>query len=162
MSSEYEERGGYRLIDDNSAILSILKNDCEVHLRPIQRGCPLQCIGIPALEKVAPLVYSLDIPVNISLPPGISSEKEAKAFVLYAFASACDSDAYILKRHGDARSANRNLFISLIEIVGLEEDCDKICWKVSEFSSHYEDAAILGVDNLLYFNISKRIYALGH
>jgi hypothetical protein len=150
-------------VDDNSVVPSILKNDCELSLRPIQKGCPLKCIDIAGLEKIAPLIYSLDIPINISFPPGISTVEEAKAFVVQAFTSVCDFDAYILKHQCDARSDNRNLFVSLIEIAGvLENGHCETCWRVLGFSSHYEDAVILGIDNLLYFNISTKINAIGH
>src|SRR6516164_6774829 len=53
-------------IDDDSARCH--KNDCEMYVCPVAKGIQLKQADVENLDYIAPLMYKLEIPVDIFIP----------------------------------------------------------------------------------------------
>jgi hypothetical protein len=151
----------YTEIDELSLILD--KADCRLFLSPVSRGISLKEAEIDGLDKAAPLIYKLDIPVDIRVPdntPDISS------FALKVFSAFSEEfDEFVLSQYYSAKSDNASLFLSFVEVFGTDllALTNKVTWRVFAFNCHNKTLDyITGIDNLVYSNISSRLDQLGY
>jgi hypothetical protein len=140
-------------IDKNSVILD--KNDCMLFLRPVCKGMSLKEADM-GLDRVAPLIYDLEIPVDMYVPHDTLNHKE---FITKTFAIlALKFDAFVLEQHKLARDDDASFFASYVEISNINHSINEVCWNICGFKCHQRDVDyITGIDNLVYTNISKRL-----
>jgi hypothetical protein len=145
-------------IDKNSVILD--KNDCMLFLRPVCKGMSLKEADM-GLDKVAPLIYDLEIPVDMYVPPDTLDQVE---FITKTFAIlASKFDTFVLEQHRLARDDDASFFASYVEVFDINHSVDSVSWHVFAFKCHRRDLDyITGIDNLSYINVSKRLDQLGY
>jgi hypothetical protein len=147
-------------IDRFSVILD--KGDCMLFLHPVRKGvCLHEIEDIPGLDKVAPLIFNLGIPVNMRVPDNAPDPREYALGVLAVASPECND--YILESHRVFREDGADLFIASIDIFDTKSLylTGRVGWKMDALRCHKRDYdPIIGVDNYVYYNISKRIDAL--
>jgi hypothetical protein len=148
-------------VDEYSIILD--KNDCRLFLSPVSRGICLKKAHVARLESVAPLIYKLDIPVDINVP---DNTPDLHSFALSVFSAfSPEFDVFVLDEYYKSKSDASDLFMALIEVF---ETCllpttGKVSWRVFGFFCHNRLLdEITGVNNLVYYNVSKRLDAIGY
>jgi hypothetical protein len=52
------------------------KNDCTLFLRLVDRGVCLKDVCVEGLQEVAPLIYQLDIPIDINIPDSVVDKNQ--------------------------------------------------------------------------------------
>jgi hypothetical protein len=148
-------------VDEHSIILD--KADCRLFLSPVPRGICLKEANIDKLESVAPLIYKLDIPVDINVPDNTS---DLSSFALSVFSAfSAEFDEFILYEHYKAKSEGVDLFMSFIEVfeTSLLATTGKVTWRTRAFVTHKKSLDyITGIDNLVYSNISRRLDQCGY
>ena len=136
-------------VDDNS--VRLCKNDCVLFVRPVPRGHRLCETCADGVKLAAPLIRDLGIPIDVEFPDNVKNEIEFVTHVLTKF--SFQLNVMIIENHSKARLDNASLYIALIEL-------DEEGWVAHAFSCHKDRDCIVGVDNLLYLNISKRLDSL--
>ena len=158
---DYDDTAGpdHTHIDLNSVVLN--SNDCMLFLGLVDRGVCLKDVCADGLREVAPLIYQLDIPIDINIPDSVVDKNE-HAIRALAILSPQIND-FIRYYHNKARSDCGGLFIAIVDIFNTElVPMGDISWKPHAFTCHATDRdSILGIDNLIYSNISKKIEKLG-
>jgi hypothetical protein len=151
----------YTQIDDDSAIFRLSKNDCVLFVRPIQRGVPLRAVKVDNLEQAAPFLYHLGIPTDLWVPEDKQAGEAAEEYIRAIF-SALNNDftSYVFELYEDALSTNSDLFAALLEVTPGQIPDGKPSWSLSHLTARSKVEHILGIDNLLYWNISKQITVL--
>jgi hypothetical protein len=126
-------------------------------LRPVQKGFCLYQVDIKGLDIAAPLIFNLGIPVDMCVPD-VPDPREFALGVLSSLSPECD--LAIIDLHNESREDKADLFIAVIDITDTTSlpMTGKVQWKIEHFSCHkrdYDD--LVGVNNYVYYNISKRI-----
>jgi hypothetical protein len=143
-------------VDEDSVILD--KCDCMMFLRPIDKGFCLPMVKIDGLDEAAPLIFNLCIPVDMCIPDNVSDPKQFAREVISAASPECN--AFIIDHHNISREDDADLFIAVIDIYDTTSfhTTGKVSWRIPAFPCHKRQYdCIIGVDNLMYHNISKRI-----
>ena len=145
-------------IDPNPVILT--KNDCMLFLRMVDRGVCLKDVCVDGLREVAPLIYQLDIPIDINIPESVV-DKNQHAIRALTILSPQIND-FIRYYHNRARSDCAGLFIGIVDIYNTElVPMGDISWRAHSFTCHAVTRdSIIGIDNIIYSNISKKIEKL--
>jgi hypothetical protein len=151
-----------RPIDDNSAVSN--KNDCEIFLCPIERGAILKEVDVADLDKIAPLMYKLELPVDVLIPDSVSPSERRRFAQDVFFKIRNEVDDRIWSECRKAKEESAYFFASLIDIFGTIafqfSPNAKISWRLFGFQCHSEFDYVCGVDNLVYTNVSKKIDCL--
>ena len=147
-------------IDDDSARSH--KNDCEMYVCPVAKGVQLKQADVENLDYIAPLMYKLEIPVDIFIPNTVPVVHR-RAFVQKVLARVTtEFDRSVWTAHRKARADNADFFCSLVDVFGtvpfqVTGDA-KVTWKLFGFNVHLRELSFLcGIDNLMYMNVSKRL-----
>ena len=136
-------------VDDHS--VRLYKDDCVLFVRPVPRGHRLCETCADGVKQAAPLIRDLGIPIDVEFPDSVENEIEFVIQLLTKF--SLQLNVMIIDHHSKARLDNADLYIALIEL-------DESGWVAHAFSCHKDRDCIVGVDNLLYLNISKRLDSL--
>jgi hypothetical protein len=148
-----------RPIDDNSAVSN--KNDCEIFLCPVEKGALLKEIDVADLDKIVPLMYKLEVPVDVFIPNTVAPCDRRRFAQDVFFKIRNEVDGRIWGECRKAKEERAYFFASLIDIFGtiafqFSRDA-KISWRLFGFQCHSEFDYLCGVDNLVYTNVSKKI-----
>lgn len=147
-------------VDDDSARSS--PPDCELYLHPITKGTILRDVDIDDLQPIAPLIYKLDIPVDVFIPTTVP-EDQRRTFVRRVLARISrEFEISIWRAHRQAQQNNACFFASLLDVFGTIPLTlslhAKITWKLYGFECHAKEIGFLcGADNLMYINMSRRL-----
>ena len=102
-------------VDDNSVRQS--ESDCVLFLRPVPKGHCL-CDCVEGVKQAAPLIYDLEIPIEIVFPADIQNEIEFAVKTLTTLSP--EFNRFVIGKHEMARQDDADFYMSLIEVFGPE------------------------------------------
>jgi hypothetical protein len=127
----------------------------------VSKGRVLKQVDIVGLEHVAPLMYKLEIPVDIFIPDTVPMVLK-RTFAKNVLGRVSEAfDASVWKAHRIAREDKADFFCALVDIFGTIPfhltGTSKVNWRLFGFNIHYRELDHLcGIDNLVYLNVSKK------
>ena len=141
------------------------KNDCEMYVFAKEKGIVLKQADVADLDKIAPLMYKLEIPVDIHVPQTIPMVHRRPFIQKVIGMVNKEFDRSVWKAHKDAREDNADFFCSLVDIFGTLpvqlSPSAKVTWRLFGFNVHIKELNyICGIDNLVYGNVSKKLDTL--